>query len=295
MNKSSLNKLLVVVGFSLLATVSCKKNNLVIDKEITPPSYVKFNRLSSTDTISTYTLNSASLESFKLLIGTTTVSDKPRTIQFTYTSRNAVQGTQYTAPSSITIPAGKALDTLTVQGLLSGYTSSSRVDTVAIRISGGDVPVNSYNSVYYVIIRKYCDVVLNNFLGDYKKTNELLGSSAYGPYTTSISEVKKISATKGRIVVENIFDYGWGPITFELDWSAPNPSNFKVTVVPQVSGIADGGTIDASYAGKEVMVRAFADQTGTFSSCEQTFTLKMQLGVAGRGYLPDLYTVKMVR
>ena len=75
MNKSSLNKLLVVVGFSLLATVSCKKNNLVIDKEITPPSYVKFNRLSSTDTISTYTLNSASLESFKLLIGTTTVSE----------------------------------------------------------------------------------------------------------------------------------------------------------------------------------------------------------------------------
>lgn len=295
MKKGSLSTLLIVMGFFLIATISCKKNNLVIDQDVTPPSYVKFNRLSNNDTISTYTLNSASLETFKLLVGTTTVADKPRIIQFTYTSRNAVQGTQFTGPASITIPAGKALDTLTIQGLLAGYPSGTRIDTVTVRISGGDVPVNSYNNVYHVVIRKFCDVVLDNFKGDYKKTNELLGTGAYGPYVTSISSVTKTGATKGLIVVENIFDYGWGPITFELDFGSTNPSNFKVNVVPQTSGIADGGTIGAAYAGKEVMVRAFAGQTGTFSSCEQTFTLKMQLGVAGVGYFGDLYTVTMVR
>ena len=137
------------------------------------------------------------------------------------------------------------------------------------------------------------DVDLNALLGDYNKTNETFGITPYGPYTTSISSVNQLTPTSGTIVVENIFDFGWGPITFTLDWSDPN--NRTVIVVAQSSGIADAGTLSGAYAGEEVAVRPFAGQPGTFSACKGTLTLKMQLGVAGLGYFGELYTVNMAR
>ncbi|MGV3530682.1 MAG: hypothetical protein ACO1OO_17395 [Flavisolibacter sp.] len=285
--------IILFTGIASLVFVACQKNNLVIDKDVVPPSYAKFNTIAAGDTIGRYLLRSVG-NTFKLPIGVTTVSDHPRTINLSYSSNTAAQGQQYEAPTSITIPAGQAVDTLTIKGLLAGYASSSRVDTLKITITEGDgVKASPYKQNYYVIMRKYCDVDLNAFLGDYNNTNEDWGGSKYGPYTTSISSVTPISATKGRIVVENIFDWGWGPITFELDWF--DPANFKVTVVPQTSGIADAGKLSSAYAGGQVAVRPMSGVSGTFNSCDQVITLKMQLGVAGVGYFSDLYTVVMAR
>jgi hypothetical protein len=295
MNKRILNTLAVMVGLSMFTIISCKKNNLVVDQDVVPPSFARFLRSTTTDTLTTYFIrdNNAPL---KLPIGLTTVSDKPRTIQFTYTSRTAVQGAQYTAPTSLVIPAGKAVDTLTIAGIFAGY-NSTRVDTLDITIStAGEVPSTSYTYQYKhrVIMRKLCDVNLNALLGDYKNTNELWGTSAYGPYTTKVLSVTPISATKGRIVVGNIFDYGWNPITFELDWT--DPLNTKTTVISQTSGIADAGTLSATYAGGQVAVRPLAaTPTGSFNACDQTIILNMQLGVAGVGYFANLYTVTMKR
>src|SRR5882757_8943973 len=83
---------------------------------------------------------------FKIPVGTTVGSTSARTISISMTSpTNAVAGTQYTLPSTtVTIPAGKVVDSLSVKGIFAGY-PSTRVDTMVFTISGGDVPASDYN------------------------------------------------------------------------------------------------------------------------------------------------------
>jgi len=115
-----MNKLFYTLfaGLALLSLASCKKNNLVVGKDITPPPFAKFSTLGTSDTTASYYIKSSN-NTFKIPVGITNVSDKDRTIQFTYTSNSAVQGQQFTAPASIVIPAGKALDSLTISGMFS--------------------------------------------------------------------------------------------------------------------------------------------------------------------------------
>src|SRR5687767_2956010 len=109
-----MRKIIANSSFLLLLVfviVSCKKNNLVVDQDVTPPAVAKFNVRAAADTAATYYISSAN-KPFKIPIGITTVSDKDRTIQLCYTSTSAVAGSQYTAPATIVIPAGKVLDSL---------------------------------------------------------------------------------------------------------------------------------------------------------------------------------------
>ena len=108
MRKYFLNFFTGVVGIALLFFASCKKNNVVLDQDVLPPAFAKFNTIQPTDTMATYYIRSTN-DVYKLPIGVTTVSDKDRTINFRYTS-TAIAGTQYNAPSSLIIRAGQALD-----------------------------------------------------------------------------------------------------------------------------------------------------------------------------------------
>lgn len=242
------------------------------------------------DSIGTFFIRSNN-NVFKLPIGVTAVADRDRTIQLSYSSNSAVQGQQYSAPATITIPAGKALDTLTIQGLFAGYPSSSKVDTLKITV-GGDVPTSAYKGTYTLYMRKYCEVNINDFAGDYNNTIEDYGGSKYGPYSTTVSNITPISATKARLSVTNIWDSGWGPIEFELDWS--DPTNHTVIVVDKSSGIGDAGTLSSTYAGRQVAVRANG-RVGTFNACDPSITLNLQLGVAGVGFFGAAYTVVLSR
>lgn len=300
MNKNLFNTFLAGLGFTILLLASCKKNNEVVDQApLSVPAYAKFNTLLPGDTLASYYINSSN-NTFKLPIGVTNVSDKDRTINISYTSNTAVQGVQYTAPTSIVIKAGQALDSLTISGLFSGYPSSTRIDTLIIRITGGDgiAPINyagPRKDTYRLVMRKYCDVVLNSFLGVYANTTETFGTgSPYGPYTATISSVTPLTATTASIVIQNIWDNGWGPLTFLLNWT--NPAAFSATVVAQtaIPG-SNAGDLSGTYAGLTVAVRPLAGQVGTFSSCEGTLTLRMQLGVTNVGYFANLYQVNMKR
>lgn len=275
--------------------VACKKNNLVADTDIVPPSQSEIilprAAVTNNNTV-VYFIKNSPTDEYKIPVGITTVSNSARTIQFTYTSSTAQNGVHYNAPASITIPAGGVLDTLRIKGVYAAY-NGTRIDTVKIKITGGDVPRNQSRDSVTVIMRKYCDVILADLMGNYANTRELWGTSAYGPYTTSISSATPLTATTARIVVQNIYDYGWGPITFTLDFA--DPANFKATVVEQTSGIADAGTLSAAYAGQQVAVRPFAGKQGTFNQCDQSFNLSMQLGVAGVGWFGNEYTVTMKR
>lgn len=276
----------VVLMLAGIGIVSCEKDNKIVT-----PVLASF---SSTNAVGNYYITNDPNSVFKIPVGFTTVSSTPRTINFSVTSpTGAVEGQQYNlGMSSITIPAGTAVDSIALKGLFNGY-AGGRKDTLVFTITGGDATPFDGDAVYKVVLQQRCDVVLDDLLGVYSNTRELFGTSAYGPYTTAISSVNQIGPTSGQIVVENIYDYGWNAITFNVDWS--NPDNVTVKVVPQSSGIGDAGTLSAAYAGEEVAVREFSGQTGSLNMCEQKIVLRMQVGIAGVGFYGDLYQVTMAR
>ena len=171
-----------------------------------------------------------------------------------------------------------------------------RKDTLVFTFSDAAITSPGLTNTFTLAVSGPCfegDVDLDALLGDYKNTNEVWNGSAYGPYTTSITGVNSTGATTGTITVANIFDAGWNPVTFTLDWTDPN--NRRVTLVQQ-EGIGDGGTISTTYSGDDISVRP--DRTGvvgTFSICNQTITLRMENGITGLGFFNIRYTVNMAR
>lgn len=280
------NSLVILV--MLLALGSCKK----VDTIVLPPLESHF-RFQSSGTFEVLTSTSV----FKVPVGITKVSDQPVTIPFTITSRTGAQaGTHYNVTgNSITIPAGQSIGSIDIAGILAAY-STGRKDTIVITLGGkaGEVQPITTNGTFTLALRGPCfegDVNLSAFLGTYRNTNEDFGGP-YGPYTTTVSAVRQLTATTGEITVTNIFDYGWNPIKFILDWTDPN--NRTVTLVQQ-SGIGNAGTVSSAYAGQDISVRPLAGNPGTFSICKQTITLRMQVGVTGLGFFGTPYTVNMAR
>jgi hypothetical protein len=287
-----MNKLLSFLFLAAIVTgASCKKGNE--EGVLVPEELAHFANQSSG---SYQVLSAATI--YKIPIGVTTVSGSDRTVSFTVTSpTGAVQGTHYTlSKTSATIVAGKATDTIEVRGIPAQYTAG-RKDTLVFTISGAGVKSAGFNNTFRLAMRGPCfegDVDLNAIRGAYTRTNETFGASPYGPYTTTISAATSTSATTARITVTNIWDNGWGPIQFDLDWT--DPANRTATVVAQaaVPG-SNAGDLSSTYAGQTVAVRPFAGQPGTFSVCNGTLTLRMQLGVTGVGFFGSLYTVNMAR
>lgn len=250
-----------IVSLLFFYTISCKKNNLVVDQDVIPPAYAKFNVRIAEDTAATYYITGAA-KPFKIPIGITTVANKDRTIQFCYTSATATAGVQYNAPASIVIPAGKVLDSLSIQGLLAGYPLSSRVDVVYIKICGGDVPASAYWNTFKLTIRKYCNVILANLGGDYDNTFE----GSYGPYTSSVTNLTTTSATTATAIITNIYDSGISAIA-TFDWT--DPAAFNVTIEGQQTQYTDGGL--------PIFVRTDPATASSFSACDNTITLNLQL------------------
>lgn len=240
-----------------------------------------------------------------IVVGTTDVANVDRVVTFSVTSpTGAILGTDYTLnrTGTVTIPAGKTMDTIAVNAIFSSY-ANGEIDTLMFTLTQPSMAITDFSDTVYLILRgpTGCSedvVTLSNLLGNYTNTNETFATTPYGPYTTTISSATSTGPTSARIVVENIWDNGWGPITFNLDWS--NPSNRTAIVVPQtaIPG-SDAGDINPTYAGQTIAVRvpttALSPTPGTYSYCDQTFTLKMQLGVTGLGYFPALYTVNLAR
>lgn len=288
MKKYIIDHTLSIIVLITIFASGCKKSGDVI----LPPSQAHFTNLQT----GSYSITAPGV-TYKIPIGVTTVSDKDRMVTVSVSSPSgAVSGTHYTlSATTMVIPAGKAIDSLEVKGVYSQYTSGRR-DVLIFTIQNNQVGISDYNDTFRLSMRGPCfegDVDLNELLGTYNNTNELFGTAAYGPYPTSIIAVTQVpGATTGTVRITNIWDNGWNPITFTLDWT--DPANRKVTLVQQ-TGIGDAGTINPAYTGQDILVRPFAGQVGTYSICNQTLTLKMQLGVTGLGVFPPLYTVTMAR
>lgn len=264
MNKFLIKMFFAGLGLIFLSLESCKKNNVVVGQDIVPPTYAKFNSPSTSvyDSAIYYVKNTG--ETFKIPVGITTVSGKDREVHFTYSSSSAVQGTQYNAPVSITIPAGHALDTLNISGVFAGI-NAGEVYRLAIDISGtDDVPMSPYKNHFVLFIRKSCEIILTDFEGAFDNTYDNAGS--YGPYTTTVTpgSITMTTATSATFTIENVWDPGVPVITtVNADWTA-DPDHPIITIPDQ-----------EYFAGADLWIRGTQD--GTFSACDQTITLRYTL------------------
>ncbi|RYY61272.1 MAG: hypothetical protein EOO05_06980 [Chitinophagaceae bacterium] len=259
----------VVVGLA-----SCEKNNLVIDQApLTVPEVARFNvkpELSANPYYGYFIEEEpAPGTKFTVPVGVSTVSSADRKVKFTYSSRTAVKGTQFTAPDEITIPAGQAVANLDIQGLFGAY-PTGRKDTLKIQISSGDGFVNSmkkYDSIF-LIMQKYCPVAIAEMEGDFDNSLEYTASGAinYGPYTISVLDVAPVTATTANAVFENIYGYG-GQVAGKFDYT--DKGNFKVTIAEQNTGeiVEDSGDL------YELWIRTSSVRPSTFSSCDGSITL----------------------
>ncbi len=271
----------------LLISASCKKSE-VIPTPLPPADNTSYARFSSNDTISIFYISSAD-DSIKIPVSVSSTSDSSRTVSFNYSSNTAVLDQQYSADSTIIIPSGKLTDSLTIKGIYAGFASSSQIDTLKITIVSNDkIKANSTHTNYILILKKLCPAInLNDLVGTYLNTNEVSSwNGAYGPYSTYINTVQNTTTTTGTIVVENIYDYGWSPITFNVDWT--NSQHPTATVVAQ-NGITDG-------AGTVYDVRPFpSGNLGSFSTCDNVLSLIMQVRIGGGTWDTVPYVVTLAR
>ena len=272
----SIITLAVVAGFT-----ACQKNNLAVDTDLVPASAAKFN---TSVLQSTYYVRASGVP-FSLPVGVTTVSDKARTINLTYASNTgAAAGVQYNAPATITIPAGKALDTLRVTGIFAGYPLASRVDTLRVTVGGGDVPKNDYNNTYTIIMRKLCDVNLTTLSGSYTKTREYnnTGGLAYGPYTTQVIGLASTGATSAAGRIRNVYDWDWADLTVNLDWT--NPLAPTATM-----------PLQRTFGSDAYSVRSTPGRPNTFSACDNTITITLDFLNAAGAVTYSGYQIQMVK
>ena len=279
------NTLLVIVATGLMLGISSCKKGDHLDKIVTPPEFAKF----GSNSVGAYFITNTTSSTFKIPLGFTTRSAAERTINFTYvSSTGAAQGVQYNAPASIVIPAGGAGDTLAINGIFAGY-PTGRKDTLRVKITGVDT---AFNNTYTLVMQKYCNVVLNDLVGDYTKTREYTSGGAlnYGPYATAMTNPQALTTTTATVTFVNLYDDGWNDINATLNWTTPG--GFTVSIAKQNTGKLDGGF--------PVYVRTTIGKTNTFSSCDQTFSLSIELlgGAAGNDLLTPPgagYQIRMVR
>jgi hypothetical protein len=273
----------IPVFFLLLGAVSCEKEAEIF----TPPSFSQILKSTASDS---YFIQNSPSSVYKIPIGLSTVSDVDRVVTFTVTSpTGAVEGTHYALShsNSITIPAGKVIDTLQVMGLFSAYPTGRR-DTLVVTLTGGDVEVGGAISTFKLVLQKYCDVNISALNGTYANTRESYtdGSSPYGPYTTVVKDLVMVagSTTKAEGYVENIYNDGWNDIKIQLDWT--DPVAFKATIPLQPTG--------KNYGGSPTSVRSHSGKANTFSSCDQSFTFTIQLtNAAGTSIIDQDYQVRI--
>lgn len=265
--------------FLVGSLTSCKKykDNLTI-----PPTQSKFNTITGT-----YFVTNSPTSSFSIPVSLTAVSSSPVTVSVTVTSpTGAAAGAQYNLPSSsITIPAGKLVDTLKINGIFAGFPGTRR-DTLVITLSGGNVPVMVNNSTYRLVMTKACDVVFTALAGNYTRTNEYNGGAfSYGPYTTILKNFVATGPTTATAQIQNLYDDGWNDITVQLNYT--DPANYTVTIPLQATG--------KSYNGGATSVRTTTGRVNTFSSCNQTFGFFIDLVNPGNVVIASGYEFRIAR
>lgn len=303
-----LNKFsLAMLAGGLLVLASCDKTK---PYETTIPSpAVHFNK---TNVVRVRVLAQAPAPPIVIEVGTTDVSNVDRTAKWVITSpTGAASGVQYSNASSGTVsfPAGQVIANITIQPIPGGYPIDvvARRDTLYIALQAPDLEPAQWGDTLMIILRGESSVPCSEgnpdmaeWDGDFFNCFEIYGGgSPAGPYTATISNPRVTGATTGSVDIANVGDFGWGPMTFTMDWSTTIP-RIKVLFPGAIPG-SDAGDLNPAYAGKYIAIdNPDPGDEGFYSFCQETLHLKFYLGVAEvdgpiLGYFPGLFEEIMAR
>ncbi len=270
--------IIIAIVLVAMGLGSCKKGNEV--GTLPPSAQATF----AGNTTLPYYVQNLPGDKIKIPVGITTVLDKNTRLTYTISSpTGAAVGAQYDIPNinTVIIPAGKAVDSITVNGLFAGF-PGNRKDTLIFTLTGGDVPASQFNKALVLVMNKFCPVNLSSFTGAYTRCFDTDATTTYSRYTATISSVTPgATPTTGSITIQNFWDVGGTPVVVDLDWT--NPASFKTTVR---SGLL---YVDAQYGQASIAPVG----TGTFSSCDNTFTMSYRVTVSAGSF--GNFTTTMAR
>ncbi len=246
--------LLFLTAFSVMIS-SCKKDNVIT----APASFGEFATLNTADTVGTYIIRSTNTP-FKIPIGISNVADKDRTLQLSYSSPTAVQGQQYTAPSSIVIKAGQSVDSLEITGIYDGYSSITRVDQLTITISGGDVSALGLKSNYILNLKKYWEADLNAFSGTYIIQDYDAGVADGDPYEVELSPIS-VDGPTSYVAITGLWGVDDPSVKVTLNWKDLEGGK---STIPKANWF-----VDPDYGQATINPNG----TGTFSTVTKTLTI----------------------
>lgn len=274
--------LLAVFAIGMITFVqSCKKT----DKVSPPPELAHFTNLS----FGTYMITGPTVV-YKIPVGITTVSSEPRTINIAVTSSTgAVEGTHYTLNTkSLVIPAGSALDSITIQGVFSQY-QSGRKDTLQIRLIEPGAKPSEYNNTFTLAMRGPCfegeinadyATVLPGSYTMLETAYNATGTVAYsnaGPYTSVVKNVTRTSPTTVEITVTSIFGIAAWEAKFTLDHSDLTNRRVNTTSQRLGSGSAIGLAAYDIYVEPPSPTQNLP-ANGDFTFCQNMINLKFRIG-----------------
>ena len=252
---------LIILLISLI--VSCEKPQADV---ILPTSAAHFTNKTSAN----FAITGAN-QTYKIPVGVTTVSSTPRTVNISVSSPTGAGNAQYTLSSTtITIPAGQTIDSLTVSPVYSQYTAG-RKDTLIFTITGGtDLVAAPYNKTFTLVLRGPCfegNTVLADLAGKYANSTDPDDPK----YTVTISNLVTTSATTGTGTITNLWD-GLGPVTISFDWT--NPADPRVSIARQRTGYYYNSSTTPK---QEFSIRTTSGKVSSFSWCNQSLTLTTDL------------------
>ena len=224
---------------------------------------------------------------YKIPIGSTTVSSTERVINISVTSpTGAVQGTHFNVPTRFVIPAGKAMDTLVVQGVYNQYLAG-RKDTLVFKIEQEGGTASDINTTFTLAMRGPCSETeisssYTTLAGTYSTLETAFnanGSTAYansGPYSTVVKNVTLTSPTTIDITVTNIYGVSGWEAKFTLDFSDINTRKITTTSQRLGSGTPLGLAAYDIYVEPPSATQNLPSY-GDFSFCQNAVNLKFRL------------------
>jgi hypothetical protein len=279
MNKKINIPALAIAGLLFLTLIGCDKNKPY--DVIEAPGQVHF---TATSRNQSYYVENSPTNTYSVEVGTTDVSNTDRTVGFKVTSpTGAVSGTHYslvTTNNTITIPAGQSKASIVVHGIFAPYSAGTRQDVLQFTLTEPSVTVAGFSDTINLTLQRYCPVDLAAFTGNYVCQDYYNGAPDGGPYTVTLTPGTSTGTNTGFVTLNRLWGYTNPSVRINLNWN--NPANF-ITTVERANWF-----VHSTY-GQSVINPA---GNGTFSSCDNTFTIAYEATVAAGSFGRYLSTLR---
>lgn len=214
---------------------------------------------------------------FTIEVGTTDVSKQDRTVTYKVTSpTGAVSGTHYSMipanSTTVTIPAGQSKASIVVHGIFAPYADGTRKDTLQFTLAEPSIKPAGFSDTINLVLQRYCTVDLAEFTGAYTIQDYYNGAPDGGPYTVYLTPGTSTGTNTGYVILTGLWGVANPTVRVNLDWS--NPANFTTTIVKA------NWFVDPDYGQSTINPSG----AGTFSSCDNTFTIRYEATVAAGSF-----------